>query len=823
MHRDDRDTGRISKDQKVYTQEHGALRALLGGIGTGNISVDSRGSFRDFEIFGHPDRGLKLPYHFFSLWTRLAGEKPDVRILEAAPPKSDRKAMYHSGELMGLPRFQKSRFICRFPFYEIELIDEELPFEVRLEAYTPFIPLDEDSSGMPFYQMTCRVKNGSDKEAEVSVASSILNCAGFCSYDGFDHLEQKGKRTQEKRAEGELRGLFLTCDGVEEDDTAYGSMALATPQDATWKTHWQYGGWWDGAQEFWQDFSEDGELGEPPKECGQTPQERCVSSAAVKQTLAPGEEKEFVFYTAWYFPNRHGWYPDGHESEGGEKAERIFRNYYSVLYKDAWDVLADAWRRRIWLEEKSRAFSDALYSSTLGADVTEALVTAVTAFRSCTCFRISDGTFFGWEGCFDHAGSCAGNCTHVWNYAQALAFLFPKLEQNMRITDFLTETDEKGCMAFRAKRRLEGKPWEMYPAADGQLGCILRAYREWKISGDEDFLKKIWVKVKQALAYACSQWDGDGDGVLEAMQHNTYDIEFYGYTSMTNSIFYAALLAAAQMAEHFQETELAQRYREKARDGSRKMEQLLWNGEYYRQKISQEDMERHSYQYGDGCLSDQIFGQELAHLYGLGYLFDESHVKSALRAVYRYNFKKTLNGHESVQRNYAMPDEPGLVLCSWPFGGRPEQPFVYSDEVWTGIEAQVAVHLIYEGMTDEGLEVLEAVRNRYDGFSRSPYDEAECGYHYVRSMAWWGLLPALSGYHCDMSSRELSFAPKVSPKDFQCFYSNAESWGIYKQWEQDGKTRWKIIPLYGTLKDVKVNGVAIKNTENKEQAYGSNT
>ena len=484
-------TGQIQKNQKIYTQKHSALRGLLGGIGTGNISLDACGSFQDFEIFGYPDKGLKLPYHFFALRTCLEGEKPDTRILEAAPERTARKAMYHAGDLMGLSRFPESRFVCQYPFYDVELIDRELPFEVRFRAYTPFIPLDEDSSGMPFYQIAYRVKNCSDKDAEVSVAASILNCAGFCSYDGFDRLLQKGCRVQERREEKDLRGIFLTVEDVDAGDVSYGSMALATPQNATWKTHWQYGGWWDGAEEFWRDFSEDGALSEPAKECSQTPQERCVASAAVKQQLKPGEECEFIFYVAWHFPNRYGWWPDGHEAENKEKGARIFQNYYSVLWENAWAVVCDAWERRHYLEAKSRAFSEALYGSSLDPDVIEALVSSITVFRSCTCFRISDGTFFGWEGCFDRAGSCAGNCTHVWNYAQALAFLFPKLEQNMRMTEFLTETDDEGCMAFRAKRRLEGKPWQMYPAADGQLGCILRVYREWMLSGDESFLKKV--------------------------------------------------------------------------------------------------------------------------------------------------------------------------------------------------------------------------------------------------------------------------------------------------------------------------------------------
>lgn len=797
---------RIRRNKKVYTQKHSALRGLLGGIGTGSISLDACGSLQDFEIFGHPDKGLKLPYNFFSLWTHVKGKEPDARILEALPERSARKEMYHAGEMMGLPRFSESRFACQYPFYEIELVEKDFPFEVKAQAYTPFIPLDQDSSGMPFFKITYEIKNCTEKEAEVSVAGSVLNTAGFCSYDGFDRLIQKGHRIQEKVKFEELNGIVLRGEKIEKEDLSFGSMALATPQKATYKTHWQYGGWWDGAEEFWHDFSKDGELTEPAVVKEQTAQERCVASVAVKQVIPPGETKKFDFYVAWHFPNRHGWWPDGHEAENREKETKIFQNYYATLWADAWAVLVDAWDRRHYLEEKSRAFSQALYDSSLGADVIESLVSSITVLRSCTCFRISDGTFFGWEGCFPKTGSCAGNCTHVWNYAQTLAFLFPELERNMRRTEFLTETDEDGCMAFRAKRRLEGKPWEMYPASDGQLGCVLRVYREWKLSGDDTFLRELWSKVKLALMYACRTWDPDGDGVFEAMQHNTYDIEFYGNTSMTNSVFYAALLAAAQMADYLGEQVLAEEWRMRAERGSRKMDALLWNGEYYRQQISTEELEAHSYQYGEGCLADQLFGQELAHLYGLGYLFDRTHVKSAVNAIYRYNFKKSLQDHHSIQRNYALPDEGGLVLCSWPYGGRPEQPFVYSDEVWTGIESQVAVHLIYEGMTREALDIVETVRSRYDGVFRNPFDEAECGFHYARSMASWGLLIALSGYQCDMNRRELSFSPVISEADFQCFYSNGESWGIYRQWKQGEEIFREITPLYGKLEDVTVNG-----------------
>jgi hypothetical protein len=141
------------------------------------------------------------------------------------------------------------------------------------------------------------------------------------------------------------------------------------------------------------------------------------------------------------------------------------------------------------------------------------------------------------------------------------------------------------------------------------------------------------------------------------------------------------------------------------------------------------------------------------------------------------DFREFSNG----QRTYALNDERGLLLCSWPKGGRPPLPFVYSDEVWTGIEYHVASHLIYEGMIEEGLTVAKAVRDRYDGLRRNPWDEVECGHHYARAMSSWGLLPALTGFSYSGVEKRLEFAPKINAEDFASFWSTGSGWGRFAQ------------------------------------------
>ena len=374
----------------------------------------------------------------------------------------------------------------------------------------------------------------------------------------------------------------------------------------------------------------------------------------------------------------------------------------------------------------------------------------------------------------------------------------------MREVEFNLETDESGSMAFRTQQVFGRDRWEMLPAADGQLGSVVRVYREWKYTGNTDFLRRVWKNVKLALDFAFTYWDSDGDCVLDSQQHNTYDIEFYGPNSLTNSIFFAALRAGEEMAAFLGEEDTASRYREAFEKGSQTMDKLLWGGEYYIQAI--DDVDEHRYQYGKGCLSDQLLGQTLAHVVGLGHILPEEHVKQAVHSIFHYNFLTSFKDHHNVQRTYALNDEMGLLLCSWPEGGRPRLPFVYSDEVWTGIEYQVATNLIYDGFLEEGLTIVKAVRDRHDGYRRNPWNEVECGHHYARAMASWGVLTALSGFTCDLVNRKISFKPVINENCFASFFSTGKAWGIYRQKRNPdtGAFETDVEVLYGDLDGVDV-------------------
>jgi uncharacterized protein (DUF608 family) len=751
----------------------------LGGIGTGNVSIGARGEFRDWELTGRPNKGATLPFSFFAIRT-LANGDVTARVLEGRlPGPHEGDQGYDAGRVAGLPRLQDTRMTGEYPLLRIDFEDAELPVEVALEAFTPFVPLDADASGLPAAVLRYTVRNPGDAPVVVTIAGSLANPIGVTGYNVFHFPEYAGNPRNEWVDDGALRGIRFESD-LAADDVRHGTAALLTTDaSVSAKPQWLSGFWQDGAQVFWDEFRDTGRLSpeerfsidEPPYPDWFT--KLRVGSLAIEHELAPGESQDFEFLLAWHFPNRpRAW--QGNIGLDDTHAAEVVRNHYATLHEDALAVARHLAAELPSLEATTRAFHSALFDSTLPPELVDAASANLVAIRSTTCFRLEGGVFAAWEGSFDHAGSCEGTCTHVWNYAQSAAWLFPELERSARRTEFLHEVREDGRMNFRANSVFGNAPWDFHAAVDGQLGAIVRLYREWRFSGDDDLAAECWPGARRALEYAIAHWDSDGDGVLDSEQHNTYDIEFHGPNSLGNSFFYAALLAAAAIAEHIGAGADAARYRELAARGSARMDELLFNGEYYIQAL--DDVDDRRYQYGTGCLSDQVFGQTLAHLVGLGHVLPADHVRSAVAAVHRHNFRTDLSHHESVQRTYALNGESGLVLCSWPNGGRPRIPFVYSDEVWTGIEYQAATHLVYEGLVDEGLELVRAVRARHDGVARNPWNEVECGNHYARSLASWGVLVAYTGAQWDARDRSLALDPAAAG-DLTTFLSTGSGWG----------------------------------------------
>ncbi|MBV6430833.1 MAG: hypothetical protein IANPNBLG_00953 [Bryobacteraceae bacterium] len=803
---------------RVFTGRKLAMIAFpLGGIGAGSISLGGRGQLRDWEIFNRPDKGNSPAYAFPAIWARAGNGKPVARVLESRilPPYEGSSGLGFRN-VPGLPRLAAAAFTGEYPLAGIEFRDARLPVKVTLEAFSPFIPLDAEESGLPAVVLRYRLRNTANQQVKVSIAWSIENPVG-----SREQAPARGpapdSRTNEIRVNGNLAGLVMSNPGLGNEDPLSGDFTLAAlvPEGTrpTMLRGWPQGRWWNSPMLFWDDFRADGELGPEPEARNQ------IGALCLSCTLEPGKETAFPFLLAWRFPNRTpkrcGW-----TAPKGE-ADTIIGNHYCRRFASSWDAAAYLGANLERLEETTRKFVSALRGSTLPPAVKDAASANLSTLATTTCFRTADGEFHGFEGVNDHSGCCFGNCTHVWNYETVTNSLFPTLARSLRKASFGYSLDDAGAIHFR-QLLPDGKERSGFAAADGQMGQIIKVYDDWRLSGDTDWLRSIWPRVKKALEFAWTPggWDADRDGVLEGAQHNTYDVEFYGPNPQCGIYYLGALRAGEEMARELGDA-AADEYRRLFEHGSKWIDEKLFTGEYYVQQIrgvsrgliapallssmGSENTEKPAYQVGQGCLVDQLVGQYLAETAGLGQLVDPRHVRKTLESIYRYNYKRNLYDHDTVQRTFALNDEPALVICDYGKAERPRIPFPYYGEVMTGFEYTAAVHMLYAGMYAHGVECISNIRARYDGERRNPWDEAECGHHYARAMAAWSGILALSGFLYHGARRTLSIHPNSPAALFTCFWSTASAWGTFTMDRRTPETRLTLALLYGRLRLLQAN------------------
>lgn len=500
-------------------------------------------------------------------------------------------------------------------------------------------------------------------------------------------------------------------------------------------------------------------------------------------TLDPGESRELVFVVAWHFPNLH----TGHGQ------------MYANWFEDALAVARHVRDHDTRLLAQTDLFRRTYYDdTTLPWWLALRLMMPTANLATGTAQWWRNGRFWGWEG----VGCCHGTCTHVWNYSHAEARLFPELARTTRVMqDLGTAFDERtGRVAFRGDVT-GGFDY----AADGQAGTVLKCFREHLCSPDDLFLRDHWPRIRLALQFLIdkdAELGGSPDGVIEGIQHNTYDIDFVGANTMVGSLYLAALRAGAKMAVLAGDDAFAATCLDLAARGRAWTEARLFNGEYF---IQQPPPGARRWQYDTGCLSDQLFGQSWARALDLGTLYDPALVQSALRAIYLHNFAPpggSLEQHNTrfpPEREFARDREGGLFVCTWPRGGRPGEPVRYRDEVWTGIEYQVAAGMVWEGLVDEALALVRAVDERYDGALHNPWNEVECGDHYARAMAAWGVFQALCGFHYDGPAGVIGMEPRLTPDRFAAFFAAAQGWGLLAQDRSPGAQQNRFELRWGSL------------------------
>ncbi len=826
---------------KVYRgRERVCISLPVGGIGTGTIGFGGRGQLRDWEIENRPAKGQLAPLTFLACRVSGAGVPATARILEGA--LFDEEIGGEQGSpapLAGLPRFAECEFQAAYPFGRVLLSDPAVPVRASVEAWNPLVPGDEDASGLPLAVLEVAITSLASEPLDLSLLLSVeafpghrARAAGAASSPVVS-VASSGSMAG---ASGSMAGVQMLDAQLDRLDEDYGTLAAAVLDggldsglDGGWTgPEWAYGMWNQGLFGIWRSFTETGRPAPGGWHRGPRPAADFGSGAALASTvgatraLLPGETERVTFVLAWHFPNRRAWVWSGPGPRCGS-GEDIVGNHYATRYRDAWDVVTTEAGRLPALRETTERFVSALWSSDLSPAVKEAALFNLSTLRSQTFFRTADGTPFGWEGCLDDAGSCLGSCTHVWNYDQATGFLFGGLARRMREVEYLHATGPDGAMSFRVMLPLDRARERTDVAADGQFGCVLKLYREWRLSGSDPWLRRLWPACRRSIEFAWvpGGWDADRDGLAEGAQHNTTDVEYYGPTPVIQGWYLAALAAGALLAEAVGDASFAATCREVLASGRRLTEERLFNGRYYRQEIiapgsfdavaprlrspgmGAQRADDPEFQIGDGCITDQLVGDTYARLVGLGPVFDDRHADAALRAIHSYNYVPDFGTVTNYIRAYAVRGERGHLVMSYP-DGLPEHPMPYFSEVWTGLEYVYAMGLLLARQADQAdlaIDVVAAARSRFSGTRRNPFDEAECGHHYARALASWGLVVAATGFGYDARTGVMTFARARADRPVRWFWSTGAAWGLVTQ-SPDAEPSLEV--LHGNVKVTRV-------------------
>ncbi|MCG8306235.1 MAG: non-lysosomal glucosylceramidase [Cytophagales bacterium] len=747
-------------EQKVYRgEELKTIGMPVGGIAAGQLYVRGDGTLAcwwiannayntgygidhllNFETAQGPWKVCYQTFEPFSYFKQ--GFNVEIR----SGGKTIKKELNKSG-------FDNIGFIGEYPIARILYEDkkEQLPVKIEMEAFSPFIPLNARESANPATILKFKLKNTLKQAVDVNLTGYIQNMV---------------MADLKKEVKGKIRNYKINSNGK---DALYMDFV---PEDPKLRTHPYFGNMaltlLDGNGDVETDLSNPSEnLTE--KALG----EELVGSVRGNVRLSSEEEKEITFLLTWFFPNRPLKYGDGGNWNQAILTKGPARgNMYANWYNSSAEVAGYIDTNFGWLTTETYRFHDSWYNqANLPYWLKQRIMMPVSTLATETCQWWADDKFWAWEG----VGSCVGTCTHVYNYEQAIARLFPELERNIREkTDFGTSFNDDGSIDAR-------NGWG-HVLLDGHIGAILKSYREYLMSKDKLFLSRNWEKIKKAMQYAMNQ-DGDLNGLIERRQSNTYDISFMGPNTYVGGLYLAALRAASEMAFEMDDISFARQCDRIFESGSQLSVERLWNGHYFKQEV---DLSIHpKFQYANGCLSDQLFGQTWAHQMNLGYIYPKDNVNAALNSIWKYNWTLDVGPHTEKfvpERYYAHAGEPGLLNCTWPISEHLNENAVrYRNEVWTGIEYQVATNMIYDGMLEEGLSIVKGIHERYRPEKHNPWNEIECGDHYARALASWGLLIALEDYFYHGPKGILKFSPKINKNEFNGFFTAAEAWGNISQ------------------------------------------
>ncbi|GAA3554824.1 GH116 family glycosyl-hydrolase [Snuella lapsa] len=824
----------LSQNSEYYTKDQLKYIGMpIGGITSGQVYMGGDGQLWYWDIFNIQRINPGGPGDKFYLNPMVQDKQFEqgfaVRVKKLLP-----STITPSVKLLREGGFKDITFRGEYPLAKVTYVDSDFPVSVALQAYTPFIPTDHESSDFPAVVLEYKLTNDSDKPVSAELIGWLQNMSNFKTANNAD-----GKHKNTIISSDNKLQLVCTSEVTEEhkDLPDYGNMTLTLVGEGQ--------SWFMPKAPRNIDYNLAEELRPSNSTSAEAEVGEVITGLVGKEvTLQPGGSKTLTFVLSWYFPNVHRPESGFHHL----KNKKNLRHYYSKKFTSSTHVAETILGNADKYLATTKQWNKTWYDASLPTWFLDRTFINTSTLATTSCYRLDDltddvdneGRFYAMEGVYlGH-----GTCTHVFHYEQALGRVFPSLARQLRTQiDYGLSFAEEGIIKYRGELSNMGSHDGRGYAVDGHAGTVLRMYREHTTAPNMNMLKTYWPKIKKSIQYMIdhdAEKTGKPDGVLEGIQYNTLDKMWYGKIAWTSSMYNAALLAGASMARDIKDIAFAKKCASIATMGKKNMTDELFNGEYFINILDPENRKTpNSY---IGCHIDQVLGQSWASQVGLPRVIPKKETVSALKSIHKYNYYEDVGPYLDTAaiknvRFYALPGEPGTVMCSFPKGGAEEAPgsqsgdwdklvIGYFSESMTGFTYQAAAHMIAEGLVDKGMEMIKAIHGRYAPKKRNPYNEVEYGNHYTRAMSSYGAFIAASGFTLNEPNGQIGFAPKIEPNNFKSAFITGNSWGTFTQTKQ-GDTHASSLSLdFGTLKlstftlaanvkpkklDVSINGNMIKS------------
>ncbi|MBV6646641.1 MAG: hypothetical protein KI790_14385 [Cyclobacteriaceae bacterium] len=761
----------------------------LGGMGTGGIELRKDGNFYNWNIFNNYPKGsgpvFELPvlprtneedaFLFFVVKYQLPGEQPKLKLLQL-------NNGFQGGGLLGenpiyyfpwLSSVETIEYSGRFPFVNMTFKDPEMPFDVQLEAFSPFIPHDVKNSSLPAINFRFNIVSKTEEDVEVMIIGTLRNLVGYDQVDKYF--------TSEVVSGPSSKYVIQGVGGMKPSHDTYGNMVMGARggDEVTYHAGWAH------RHPYYEkllvtnrfenvDVTEDRNkvkaTGEKIAFMKGDNNQICKSSVAVTKTVPSNGNASTEFFMTWFFPNAYGAVnhyisrkthepldnPDGYRIalRQTEKVGHYYENYFGDVKE-----LTTYFDQQIGqLRDKSMGFLNDFYDSSIETYILDQVNSHLNTFI--TSGQLDKAGRFGIrEGMTTNKSWGPYATIDVSLYGSvSIVSLFPELQKAMMRAHKELQTDEgeinHGLGDDLGKTK--NGTWGVYERVDLVPNYIQLVLRDYLWTNDKTYLKEMWPSIKRGIDYVLQKRDLDGDKMpdMEGIMCSYDNFPMYGLASYIQSQWIAATKMASIAAADLGDVKLSKTYAKISDKGSKLMESELWNGSYYR--LYNDYNGKHGK--SEGCLTDQIIGQWVAHTSGLGYLFQRDRVKSSLNAILEKSF---------IEDEY-------LRNCSWP-----EHPMFFpmhdtelwvdqANTPWTGVELAFASFLIYEGMVDEARKIVKAVDERYRKAGLY-WDHQEFGGHYYRPMSAWSIVNALSGFN--VYKDNYSFAPKSTKEDYRFFFA----------------------------------------------------